>query len=72
MDSIINPKAIPLTNKIILDNPVALKDRLNNIVDIIKPVFRIYWEYLSVYWNDIRSINTSTKIKMVKKSMKKR
>ena len=72
MESIINPKAIPLTSKIILDKPVALNESLNNIVEIIKPVFRINWEYLSVYWNDIRSINTSTKIKIVKKSMKKR
>jgi len=41
MESIINPKAIPLTNKIILDSPVALNESLNNIVEIINPVFRI-------------------------------
>ena len=41
MESITNPKTIPLTSKIILDKPVALNESLNNIVEIIKPVFRI-------------------------------
>ena len=41
------------------------------MVEIIKPVFLIIWAYLSVYPKEIRRINTSTKIRIVKKSTKK-
>ena len=42
------------------------------MVDIINPVFLISWLYLSVYWNESKSINTSAKINIVKNSLKKR
>ena len=60
---IIRPNTIPETKSKILVKPTALNDNLNSIVDIIKPVFLINCEYLSVYWKDTSKINTSTKIK---------
>ena len=55
-----------------LTKPDAANDNLSNIVDIIKPVFLINWEYRSVYLKEISSINTSTSIRIVKKSTKNR
>ena len=63
---------IPDTSSNKLVKPTALNDNLNNIVEMINPVFLISWEYLSVYWNEIKSINTSTSINIVKKSTKNR
>ena len=56
---------------IMLYKPSALKESLSKIVEIMKPVFLINCEYLSVYWKEISKIKTSTKIKIVKKSIKK-
>ena len=66
------PNRIPVTKKIILVSPEAAKESLNIIVEIINPVFLISCEYLSVYLKEINSSNTSTKIRMVKKSTKNR
>ena len=38
----------------------------------MNPVFLISWLYLSVYWNESKSIKTSAKINIVKNSLKKR
>ena len=54
-----------------LDKPVALNDNLSKIVEIINPVFLINCEYLSVYWKDMSNMKTSTRISIVKKSIKK-
>lgn len=55
----------------ILSKPSTPKDSLSNIVEIINPVFLINWEYLSVCCSDNSNIKTSTRIKIVKKSLKK-
>ena len=68
---IINPKTTPKMVNIMLYKPSALKESLSKIVEIMKPVFLINCEYLSVYWKEISKIKTSTKIKIVKKSIKK-
>ena len=49
MRRIIRPKTIPETKSTKLVRPLALKDSLKRIVEIINPVFLINWEYLSVY-----------------------
>ena len=69
---ITTPKSIPKTKNETLASPVAVKDNLNMIVDIMKPVFLISWEYLSVYLKDINKSSTSTRINIVKKSTKNR
>ena len=66
------PKSIPEAIKTTLTIPVAAKDNLSKIVEIINPVFLISCEYLSVYLKEIKSINTSTRIRIVKKSTKNR
>ena len=43
----------------------------SKIVEIINPVFLINCEYLSVYWKDMSNMKTSTRISIVKKSIKK-
>ena len=57
--------------KMMLYKPSVLKESLSKIVEMINPVFLINCEYLSVYWKEINKIKTSTKIKIVKKSIKK-
>ena len=54
-----------------LYKPSVLKESLSKIVEMINPVFLINCEYLSVYWKEINKMKTSTKIKIVKKSVKK-
>ena len=54
-----------------LYKPSVLKEILSKIVEMINPVFLINCEYLSVYWKEINKMKTSTKIKIVKKSIKK-
>lgn len=53
-----------------LNKPSTPKESLKRIVDIMKPVFLINCEYLSVYCSDKSNIKTSTRIKIVKKSLK--
>ena len=67
----IRPKTTPRISNKILYSPSAPKESLSKIVEIINPVFLINWEYLSVYWKEINNINTSTRIRIVKKSIKK-
>ena len=67
MAKITTPNKIPVMRSITLVKPVAANDNLNIIVEIIKPVFLISCEYLSVYLNEINNSSTSTKIKIVKK-----
>ena len=64
------PNKIPVMRRIMLVKPVAANDNLNIIVEIIKPVFQISCEYLSVYLNEINNSSTSTRIRIVKKSTK--
>ena len=64
------PNKIPVMRRIMLVKPVAANDNLNIIVEIIKPVFLISCEYLSVYLNEINNSSTSTRIRIVKKSTK--
>ena len=70
MAKITTPNKIPVMRRIILVKPVAANDNLNIIVEIIKPVFLISCEYLSVYLNEINNSSTSTRIRIVKKSTK--
>ena len=68
MAKITTPNKIPVMRRIMLVKPVAANDNLNIIVEIIKPVFLISCEYLSVYLNEINNSSTSTRIRIVKKS----
>ena len=70
MAKITTPNKIPVIRRIMLVKPVAANDNLNIIVEIIKPVFLISCEYLSVYLNEINNSSTSTRIRIVKKSTK--
>ena len=70
MAKITTPNKIPVMRRIMLVKPVAANDNLNIIVEIIKPVFLISCEYLSVYLNEINKSSTSTRIRIVKKSTK--
>ena len=70
MAKITTPNKIPVMRRIMLVKPVAANDNLNIIVEIIKPVFLISCEYLSVYLNEINNSSTSTRIRIVKKSTK--
>ena len=60
----------PGLRRSMLVKPVAANDNLNIIVEIIKPVFLISCEYLSVYLNEINNSSTSTRNRIVKKSTK--
>ena len=72
MAKITTPNKIPVMRRIILVKPVAANDNLNIIVEIIKPVFLISCEYLSVYLNEINNSSTSTRIRIVKKNTTKK
>ena len=70
MAKITTPNKIPVMRRSILVRPVAANDNRIIIVEIIKPVFLISCEYLSVYLNEINNRSTSTRIRIVKKSTK--
>ena len=62
------PKSIPEAIKTTLTIPVAAKDNLSKIVEIINPVFLISCEYLYVYLKEIKSIKTTTRIVLEEKT----